>query len=134
MNRPKHSIEQRIRVSWIFILGFLSFGCIAFLLGHSGDQFSATWGTVKDGMSQEEIRRKLGPPERVLDTEMVGAGGNKLTIWQYRSSVIGRSVFYRVYFDNSGPGGTPVVVKTKRIRGGWEWRLLWPWQHERAVT
>ncbi|KAF0812950.1 hypothetical protein IGB42_02344 [Andreprevotia sp. IGB-42] len=45
-------------------------------LDDSDAQRSAAWGSIREGMSREEIRKLLGKPDRVI-------GNNRVSSWRY---------------------------------------------------
>jgi hypothetical protein len=91
--------------------------CAALL---SGPGFYSRWHSLKDGMSQAEVRQLLGTPTWTGNGECTGAGGKPVTRWEYRTKPPWRAVYYRVDFDYIGPRGAPVVFRTERFLPEWD--------------
>src|SRR5258708_7686135 len=91
-----------------------------------GPRFSSRWGNLKDGMTQEEVRRACGAPTWTGKIAITGAGWQQVSRWQYKR---GHCV-YCVDFDYIGPGGAPAVYNTLcyREEGTWpDWMRAWAW-------
>lgn len=111
------------------IAGLIVCGFLAFLLGRlGGPSFYSRWRSLKDGTTQEAVRRTLGVPSSIGVSGVIGAGDRPVTRWQYKR---GRWTYY-VDFDYFGPGGAPLVYRTERFWEEWEWPSWWPWQPPRA--
>ena len=90
--------------------------------------FGDGWRHLRNGMTQQEVRRALGAPTWTGNTQCIGAGGVKVTRWQHKR----RHWIYCIDFDYIGPGGTPVVFRTERFLDEWRWPSWWPWQPAKA--
>jgi len=84
-------------------------------------------------MTQAEVLHLLGTPAWTGNGMCIGAGNKPVTRWEYRSNQLRGIVCYYVDFDYIGPGGTPLVFRTERVRGEWSWPWWWPWQRARAT-
>lgn len=111
------------------IVGIIVFGLFVILLFLiHGPDFNTRWHNLKPGMTQTEVRQALGEPSWTGKTEVIGAGGEKVTSWQYKR---GRWT-YCVDFDYIGPAGAPLVYRITSSRQEWRWPSWWPWQPARA--
>ena len=120
------------RFNRMLLAGIIVCGFLAFTLGHFGDRFHTRWSKLRDGMTQEEVKQVLGSPTWIGNTECIGAGGKKVTRWQYRRRGLGRDVNYCIDFDYIGPGGAAVVFRTERWWEEWLWPSWWPRSHAKA--
>ena len=111
------------------IIALVVCAVLALMFGRR-DPFYTRWRNLKDGTSQDGVRRVLGEPSWTGKIGTIGAGDQQVTQWQYKR---GR-VIYCVDFDYIGPGGAPVVYATDRYREEWEWSWpsWWPWGRARA--
>ena len=113
-------VTKRIIVAFLFIL-------LAFALGRFAmPSFSTRWRGIKDGMTQEQVRKVLGNPSWTGPSGTIGAGNRAVTRWGYKRG-LGN---YYVDFDYIGPGGAPLVFRTERYEQDWEelwWRLRHPY-------
>jgi hypothetical protein len=101
---------------------------LAVLLGRR-DPFSPTrWRNLKDGTSQEEVRKLLGEPTWTGKIDIIGAGNQRVTQWRYKRG----QVVCCVDFDYIGPGGAPVVYATTGYTNKWEWPSWWPLARAKA--
>lgn len=114
------------RFNKMLVGGIIVCGCLAFLLGHLWGGFDVRWSKLKDGMTQEEVRRALGNPTWVGTTGCIGAGGKNVTGWEYERRTLCSGTCYEVDFDYVGPGGAPVVYRRIRSSKSWNWRSLIP--------
>jgi hypothetical protein len=102
---------------------------LAFLVGRFGSlSFYTRWRGIKDGMTQQEVRKALGSPTLATQTSTIGAGDQRVTEWQYKR---GRSV-YCVDFDYIGPQGAPLVFRTESYKVDWQWPSWWPFARTKA--
>jgi len=110
-------------------VGIFVFILLAFLLGRFGEPgFSTRWRKVKDGMTQEEVRKALGTPTSTGTSGTIGAGNQAVTRWEYKH----RLCTYYVDFDYIGPRGAPLVFRTERSQKDWEWLWWRLWLHRRV--
>src|SRR5690349_2930203 len=79
---------------------------LAFSLGRFTG-FEPRWRSLRDGMTQAEVRQAIGSPTRTGTSGTLGAGNLNVTRWEYKR---GRST-YCVDFDYIGSGGVPVVFR-----------------------
>lgn len=110
-----------------FVAGTVLCGVVAFLIGRS-TSFESLWRSLKDGMTQSEVRQALGSPSWIGSSGCIGAGGKEVIRWEYRRSELRRYVHYYVDFDYIGVGGTPRVYRTERFREDWGWPTWLPWR------
>ena len=110
-----------------FVAAVVGCGLFAFLALLSGPGFYSRWHSLKDGMTQAEVRQLLGTPTWTGNGQCIGAGGRPVTRWEYRINVPGRVVHYCVDFDYIGPSGAPAVFRTERFftEGNWPWWCPW---------
>ncbi len=86
----------------------------------SAPGFYSRWSSLKDGMTEAEVRQVLGTPTQILTGPCIGAGGKPVTRWEYHRAVVGRFVDYYVDYDYIGPGGAPAVFRTERCCQDWD--------------
>src|SRR5215470_7901989 len=112
------------------ILGTIALVLLAFLVDGFGLlSFYTRWRGIKDGMTQQKVRKALGTPTLTTQTWTIGAGDQRVTEWQYKR---GRRV-YCVDFDYIGPHGSPLVFRTESHKETWQWPSWLPWSRWKAM-
>src|SRR5262245_48141566 len=71
-----------------FIAGVILCVVLAFLIGRI-TSFEPLWRGLKDGMTESEVKRALGPPTWIGTSGCIGAGGKDVIRWDYERSELG---------------------------------------------
>lgn len=105
---------------------------VAFLLISGFPTFVPRWRGLKDGMTEAQVKSRLGSPDAVGTSGCIGSGGKEVLRWDYRRSLFGRVLHYYVDFDYIGVDGAPVVHRIEFFREERTWPSWWPWQGAKA--